>query len=405
MKIPSSMMMVAALAAAASSAQAQDAPRTILVRGDNLAGAKRQLAMGNASLKASLDLLLVQARQALAAPPLSVMEKQRTPPSGDKHDYMSMAPYWWPDSSKPGGLPFVRRDGETYPESRTDHDGVRLQKTIARVKALAYAWYFTGDVAYADAAATRLRVFFIDPATRMNPNLQFGQAVLGVTDGRGAGLIDTRALPELVDAVRILAGSSAWTTADNDAMTTWFREFLTWMRDSRIGREERAAKNNHGVFYDAQVASLALFVGDGTVAREVLGDSAKARIASQIRADGKQPLELQRTRPLHYSVFALHAFTMLAEMARHVDVDLWHYTAPSGGSIEKGLRFVAPYAGAPATFPQKDITPVEADAFVLPLRRAAAAYSDEAFARELRRLPPDVLRSHLSAFEFAGAAR
>ena len=137
--------MVAAVMAAATSAQAQDAPGTILVRGEYLAEAKRQLGVGNTPLKDSLDLLLVQARQALAAPPLSVMQKQRTPPSGDKHDYMSMAPYWWPDSTKPGGVPFIRRDGEVYPESRTDHDGLRLQKTITRVKTLAYAWYFTGD--------------------------------------------------------------------------------------------------------------------------------------------------------------------------------------------------------------------------------------------------------------------
>lgn len=35
----------------------------------------------------------------------TVVNKAVLPPSGDKHDYMSMAPYWWPDETKPDGLP------------------------------------------------------------------------------------------------------------------------------------------------------------------------------------------------------------------------------------------------------------------------------------------------------------
>ena len=74
-----------------------------------------------------------RARAALDATPVSVMEKRRTPPSGNKHDYMSMAPYWWPDSTKPDGLPFVRRDGHVYPASRVDHDGLHFEQMRQRV--------------------------------------------------------------------------------------------------------------------------------------------------------------------------------------------------------------------------------------------------------------------------------
>lgn len=393
---------VMCLIGAVVSAQSTEAPRTILVRGENLLASKRALARGDVDLKASLDLLLAQAAKALAAPPLSVMQKKNTPSSGDKHDYVSMAPYWWPDPTKPNGLPFIRKDGEIYPESRSDHDGLRLQQTIARAKTLAYAWYFTGNAKYAAGAVKHLRVFFIDPATKMNPNLQFGQAVMGVSDGRGIGLIDTRTLPDLVDAIRVLEGSAAWTSADTTAMTAWCRQFLTWMLESKNGKEERAAKNNHGVFYDEQVAALALFVGDMTVARQILGDDAKGRITAQIQADGKQPLELERTRPLHYSVFNLDAFTMLAEMARHVSVDLWQYTSPSGGSIGKALRFVAPYADAKVTFPMPEISPVGSDVWVSPLRRARAIFRDPEFGTALATLPAELLRSDLSCFEFPG---
>ena len=192
-------------------------PRTILLRGDRLAESKRLLASGDVSLKPTFDALLEAARAALAAPTLSVMQKQRTPSSGDKHDYMSMAPYFWPNPATPNGLPFVNRDGEMNPESRKDHDGLRLQQTIARAHALALAWYLTGDARYAEGAAKHLRVFFLDTATRMNPNLNFAQAVLGVTEGRSFGIIDTRDMPELVDAVRLLENarqggrSATWT--------------------------------------------------------------------------------------------------------------------------------------------------------------------------------------------------
>lgn len=145
--------------------------------------------------------------------------------------------------------------------------------------------------------------------------------------------------------------------------------------------------NNHGVFYDEQVAALALFVGDTALARKTIGESGKSRIANQIDADGKQKRELDRTHPLHYTLFNLDAFTMLAEMGRHVGVDLWHYTAPSGGSIEKALRFVAPYADSTVKFPTPDIAEQGQDEFVRPMRRAAAQLGDSAFARAIEHVP------------------
>jgi len=362
-------------------------PRTILMRGERLAESKRLFASGDASLKPTFDALLEAARTALAAQPLSVMQKGRVPSSGNKHDYMSMAPYFWPNPATPNGLPYVNRDGEMNPESRKDHDGLRLQQTIARVHALALAWYLSGDTSYAHGAAKHLRVFFLDTATRMNPNLNFAQAVLGVTEGRSFGIIDTRDMPALVDAVRLLDGAPGWTARNTDRMVVWCRAYLTWLLESKNGTEERGTTNNHGVFYDEQVAALALFVGDTVLARKTIGESGKSRIASQIDADGKQKRELDRTRPLHYTLFNLDAFTMLAEMGRHVGVDLWHYTAPSGGSIEKALLFVAPYADSTVKFPTPDIAEQGQDEFVRPMRRAAAQLGDSAFSRAIEHVP------------------
>ncbi|MDB4873784.1 MAG: glycosyl hydrolase family 88 [Gemmatimonadetes bacterium] len=377
-----------------------DVPRTILLRGDRLAESKRLFASGEPSLAPTFDALLATARAALSAPPLSVMQKGRVPSSGDKHDYMSMAPYFWPNPATPNGLPFVNRDGEMNPESRKDHDGLRLQQTVSRVHALAVAWYLTGDAKYADVAAKDLRIFFLDTATRMNPNLRFAQAVLGVTDGRSYGIIDTRDMPELVDAVRLLEGAPGWTRRDADGMTAWCRGYLTWLLESKNGIAERDATNNHGTFYDEQVAALALFVGDSALAKKTIGESGANRIASQIDADGKQKRELERTRPLHYTLFNLDAFTMLAEMGRHVGVDLWHYTSPGGGSIEKAILFVAPYADSTVKFPTPDIAEQGQGEFLPPLRRAASQLANPVFARALEHVPAQLRAKDPDAVNF-----
>jgi len=379
---------------------AQTAPRTILLRGDRLAVSKQLIAKGDKSLAPNFAALIETAKAALDAPTPSVMQKGRIPSSGDKHDYMSMAPYFWPNPATPNGLPFVNRDGQMNPESRTDHDGLRLQATIARAHALALAWYFTGDAKYAEGAARHLRVFFLDTATRMNPNLNFAQAVLGVTEGRSYGIIDTRHMPDLVDALRLLEHAPGWTQRDSDGMVAWCRAYMQWLLTSKNGIEERNTTNNHGVFYDEQVGALALFVGDTAEAKKAIVESGMNRIASQIDADGKQKRELDRTRPLHYSLFNLDAFTMLAELSRHVGADLWHYTAPSGGSIGKALLFVAPYADSTVKFPKEDIAEQGPGEFLLPLRRGAAQLGDPAFTRAIGHLPERTRVRDLEAFNF-----
>ena len=389
------------LGACASVPRASDEiviPRTILLRGDVLAESKRAIQRGDKELRASYDILLDSARSALTAQPLNVMQKGHVPPSGNKHDYMSMAPYWWPDTTRPGGLPFIRRDGQMYPDSRVDHDGIRLQQTIARVEALALAHYFSGEARYSERAGVLLRTFFLDTATRMNPHLEYAQAVLGVNSGRGIGIIDTRTLPQLVDALRLLDGAPGWTATDNAAMTAWLREYLRWMLESRNGREERAAENNHGTFYDEQVAALALFVGDLALARETIGTSAASRIDKQIRSDGTQPLEIERTRPLHYSVFNLDAFTMLAEMGRHVGVDLWRH-----GNLASALVFVAPYANPAVKFPKEELTAEGNGVFVAPMRRAAAELRDARFRQALEHVPLAVRRREFNVFGYRAA--
>ena len=384
-------------AAPGAIAPSNGAPSLILAHGDALLESKRLLASGDATLKPAFDALIIAADSAMQRGPWTVMQKQKMPPSGNKHDFMSLAPYWWPDTTKPSGLPYVRRDGLVNPESRIDHDGTRFQAMADAVQTLALASYLSGRSAYADRATMLLRTWFVDSATRMNPNLRFAQAVLGVNEGRGIGIIDLRDVPALLDAIRLLENMHALPVGDRNTIMAWCDAYLDWLRTSANGRDEKRAENNHGTWYDAQVAALALFVGDSAVARATLDASAKARIASQIRADGSQPLELARTRPLHYSLFNLDAFTQLAEMARHVNVDLWHYAPDGSGGLLGALRSLAPYADPAKPWPTEQVTPATPDVFLVPLRRAAFATGDPTFANAIAMLPAALTSTARSA--------
>ncbi|HEV8428435.1 MAG TPA: alginate lyase family protein [Pyrinomonadaceae bacterium] len=285
-----------------------------------------------------------EAQKALMSGPFSVTTKATTPPSGDKHDYMSQAPYFWADPHRPNGLPYIRHDGERNPEINKISDHRVLDQMESAVETLALAYHSTRNEEYAAKAAALLRAFFLDPATRMNPNLQFAQAIPGINTGRGIGLIETRGLTRVIDAIGLLAGSKHWATADQKAMEDWFSRFLQWMLESKNGRDEAAAKNNHGTFYDVQVVSFALFLGRTDLAKSVLETAKTKRIGVQIEPDGRQPLELVRTKAWSYSIGNLDGLMLLARLGENVGVDLWTYETRDGRSIRKALEFLEPFA-------------------------------------------------------------
>jgi hypothetical protein len=315
-----------------------------------------------------------EAQQALTAGPFSVTTKGTAPPSGDKHDYMSQAPYFWPDPNRPNGLPYIRRDGERNPEIDKITDHRVLDQMESAVETLALAYHATRKEEYAAKAAALLRAFFLDPATRMNPNLQFAQAIPGVNTGRGIGLIETRGLTRVVDAIGLLSPSKSFSTTDRSGLEDWFAKLLQWMLTSNNGRDEAAAQNNHGTFYDVQVVSFALFLNRRELARSVLEIAKTKRIAVQIEPDGRQPLELARTKAWSYSVGNLDGLMTLARLGENVGVDLWQYETRDGRSIRKALEFLKPFASGEKKWPYQQLGEWQPQILLPLLRRAEAHY-------------------------------
>ncbi|MFM9954282.1 MAG: alginate lyase family protein [Opitutaceae bacterium] len=376
-------LVVAALALAGFSfARAADAPRTIALRSEGLVAARAALARGDARLTAPLAQLRAEADPLLTRTPASVLDKTRTAASGDKHDYFSFAPYWWPDPKQPDGLPYIRDDGKVNPDSKRGTDSAALARTCGSVETLGLAYFFTDDERYAQKAATLTRVWFLDAATRMNPHLEYAQAIPGINVGRGIGIIETRHLIGLIDGLALLAGSPAWSKPDADAMTTWLEAYYQWLTTSKNGRDEAAAENNHGSWYDVQTVALALAVGRVDDARNLLAAVPAKRIARQIEPDGRQPLELARTKSLDYSCFNLEALVRLARLGEHVGVDLWTFSTADGRNLRTALRYVAPYADPAKTWPKEDIKATDR-ARLLPLLDEAQRHEDDADFRAL----------------------
>lgn len=351
-------------------------PAFLLLDPAAMAAYKKAYQAGHQPEAAQVQQVLRTAEQALGHAPYSIATKAQTPPSGDKHDYQSQAPYWWPDPSRPDGKPYIQKDGLHNPEAEAMHDSQTLSKLCAEVQTLGLAYYFTQEEHYASQAATLLRAFFLAPATRMNPNLNFGQGIPGINTGRNFGIIETRHLVAVPEALALLHGSRSVDASLVKGLKKWFADYTTWLITSPVALPEGEAKNNHGTFYDAQVVDFALFAGNETLARRTLQTQTWPRVAVQLAPDGAQPLELARTRPWNYVSMNLQGWARLALLASHVGLDLWHYTAPDGRGLRRAIEWFRPYLLGQQQMEKADAAPTSNTLALNVYEQASRPYPD-----------------------------
>jgi len=334
-----------------------------------------------------VDLLIAEANKALTSGPFSVtFQKRKLPPGGDIHDYMSQAPYWWPDSSKPDGKPYIRKDGRINPERDLSKDRGQMVYMSSNARQLALAYYFTGNEQYVKKAADLLRVWFIDTATRMNPNLNFGQYIPGINDGRGIGIIETVGLTNIPDALAMMQQSKYLTANFVTGIKQWFNQYIEWLINSKNGKEERSQINNHGTYYDMQLADFALFIGDKALAQKVIKEQTIARIDQQLTVDGAQPLELVRTKSWGYSIMNLVGWCRLAVIADKISIDLWNTTTVDGKGIRRMFEWFTPYLLKEKTWKYEQIESFSYDNILTIYSLANSKYAN-AFETVLNKYP------------------
>jgi hypothetical protein len=325
----------------------------------------------------SFKQLLAQADSYLTKEPTSVMEKKQIPSSGNKHDFLSLSPYYWPDPKKPKGLPYIYRDGERNPEVDSIPDAQNMYEMIRRVKILSLGYYFTDNILYASKASELLRVWFLNHDTHMNPNLQHSEVRPGKDSGSHSGIIAGIYFPVLIDAIGLIHDSVTWTKQDQQGIELWFSKYLKWLLNSDFGKEESKALNNHGTWFDVQVASIALFLNKTDITREILKNNIDKLIAAKIQwIDGPQPFEMHRRTSLDYHIFNLLAFFNLAKIGDYIDIDLWDYKTRHGSGLQKGLDYLLPYALDEETWPYEQIKPIDKSKLLDLLCQATIHYND-----------------------------
>ena len=294
---------------------------------------------------------LKEAAWALQQQPVTVTASSSPRSAGGKHDFFSEADYFWPDPKNPGG-PYIEKDGLTNPDNFVEHRKamIRLSKIIG---ALAAAYKLTGDEKYVKQAVLHLKAWFIDPATRMNPNLLYAQAVKGKHTGRNYGIIDTIHFMEVAQGALVMQGAAAFDKQTADGIKKWFGEYNTWLNTSKPGLQEKMIKNNHSTCWAMQVASFAKLCND-----QPLLDSMRVRyktvlLPRQMATDGSFPLEMARTKPYGYAIFNLDAMTMLCQILSTPQDNLWQYETADGKSIRKGIAYLYPYIADKSKWPLK----------------------------------------------------
>jgi hypothetical protein len=291
--------------------------------------------------------LISNAEKQLVLEILPVTAKEKLAPSGDIHDYVSMAPYWWPNPSTPDGLPYIRKDGDRNPEIY-DYDRYKLDDFIKNIVWLGWAYYFGADLKYAQKAAENIKLFLLNDDTKMNPHLQYGQMVPGVDNGNGRaeGIIDVYDMVGVMPCVEILVDAGVFTSSEVVQLKKWYSDLVDWLLTSDLGKEERATKNNHAVAFDVIVTSFSLFCDRVDVYTPIIKSFGSDRLFVQIEPDGSQPQELSRTTALHYSNYNLDHMLDMAVRAKQKGIDI--YGENSGGrSIGSAVAFLAKYVGKP----------------------------------------------------------
>ncbi len=378
-----------------------DSAATILIDAEYLAKTKTQIRKDDPKLMNAFEQLIKDADKALKEDPYSVTDKEKLPPSGDKHDYASYSRYWWPDPDKADGLPYIRRDGETYPASQSldESDRPRIGSLGLNTETLGLAYYLTGKRKYAQKAAELLRVWFIDEKTRMNPNLNHAQCRLGHNNGSKSGILDGRLMVRALEGALLISDSSELSDVEFKKLKAWTKEYFKWLSTNEMALQEAASKNNHGSYYDAQAIYFALYSGNREAAKQIAQRFVHNRVLTQIQADGSMPKEMERTRPLFYSIYNLHAMFLVAHLAEHVGVDIWKANEKDS-RLRAGLDYLVPYADPKKSWPHPTIGEADRMELFPILQMTERVYPDRNYLKMIEKLPVENRKTHRTNIAF-----
>jgi len=313
-------------------------------------------AINNPTIELQEYILVLQhvADSLLKIGPWSVTDYQCPQAHIDPHDYYSESTYWWPDPKNPE-LSYIRKDGVRNPDRFLKHKDA-LNTLCHSTLILSTAAYLFDNQQYADRAKEYIRVWFITPETRMNPNAKYAQVIPNSDKQRGVGILDTRRFVFLLEGVGLLKLAGFWDVELEAELHSWFSEYLDWLLNSYYGKDERQRGNNHSSWYAVQVAACANFTGNQEVIKETWKYAHYSLLEKQITENGKMPLEMERTRSLSYFMFNLEAWSLLGRVTETDSINFWLLENSHSGSLVKSVDFILPYLENPEDWQLAQIT-------------------------------------------------
>ncbi len=311
--------------------------------------------------------------------PLSVTTKKILPPSRDPRDYMSLSPYWWPDSTKNEELSYTRQDGKRNPEVYEYPERENANQLGDAAICLGVLYYITGKEIYAKACANFLRTWFTDPKLGMNPNMVYAQYVPGMKTIRGSGFIDSRRFCHALSAAKLINGSVYWSDSDEKKLNDWATAFCYWMENSTQGQMESHATNNHGLWYETIHLMVLAYLDRIDRIREVTEQSILPKIGAQVAEDGSLPQELKRTLSLHYSTFVLEALAEANQIASQIGINLWKTPAPNGKMISQAVNYLYSYYLNPKEWKYEQIKPFNQSRAAIVLYEAGTSLGNQKY--------------------------
>lgn len=273
------------------------------------------------------------------------------------NDYYSDSPYWWPVEDDPTA-PYLRRDGERNPDRFMDHKD-EVAKLYKGVMSLAFYSYFTNNSNYGKKANDLLKVWFVDEATKMNPNLKNSQLIRNRTRKRGVGIIDGRRFAALTEAIILLKQNGQLDKEVFEGIRIWYSELLIWLTSSYYGLDEKQRGNNHGTWWSAQVALSSNLLQNSEEIKLLDEHSKHYLLDNQIDENARQPLEEARTKSLAYSMFNVTAHSYLNSIFIKNNIDNWNYVNKNGVTLISVVDYLIPFVINPSDWKIKQIGSVD----------------------------------------------
>lgn len=303
-------------------------------------------------------------KQSSRLEPFSIVIKKTTF-APDLHYYCSVSPYYWPVNKDEGKVAYEYRDGLVNPEA-SNYNRWSFTELSIRLHRMALAFYFSGDIQIYKSFVRQLDVWFFDHDTRMYPNFDYAQVIPGVNNNQGSssGIIEASPLTSIIESICLVDSCKSIGFIRRYRLKKWFSSFLDWMQSSDLCKNMANSKNNIGTSVNVTLLRIALFTDNKDVAGQLV-DSFVKRVENQIDQEGKQPLELKRTKAYHYSTLNLRFIIEFCVIAQSAGYEIYDR---SKDKINKAALFLYQFVGQESKFPYKqlnDFAPEEKILFVL----------------------------------------